>query len=339
MATRSLLVSCMIAALVGACGSNDVQPLPFGTGPEGGSSGGGASAGGGTGPGGGANPVTPTAVGGQYALNFGDVSFQVDPAVGARITTLALAGNNLLTGTAVNATNWGSTFWTSPQSAWKPSNWPPPAAIDNLPYPGGPNGTHLILNGQVSPEMGISVSKDFSADANSGWITLTYTIQNPSGADFNGAPWQVTRLLPGAVVFFPSGASMTPGPLAASISTSLGLTWVNTGVNPASAGKAYGDGAEGWIGCATQSGVLFLQKFEDVAPADQAPSPEGEIEVYSGAGLGYFELEVQGPYRPTIPAGGSRAWTVSWRVVRLPAGLSPAVGNQGLVDFARQQLL
>src|SRR5262249_30269718 len=73
-------------------------------------------------------PVMPVQRNGRWALDFGDLSFEVDPQIGGRVTTFALASVNLLTGPDVNPDNWGSSFWTSPQSVW---NWPPPPQIDN----------------------------------------------------------------------------------------------------------------------------------------------------------------------------------------------------------------
>jgi hypothetical protein len=313
-------------------------------GAQGGNTGsGGGSSTGATGTGGGANGgaenlVTPTQAGSQYALSVGEVTLQVDPTVGARITTLSIGGNNLLTSSSVNPTNWGSTFWTSPQNGqngWKPSGlWPPPAQIDTSAYTGGISGNHVVLDGAVYAPMGVSASKDFSADASTGWITITYTIHATAANTM--APWQVTRLFPGGLVFFPTGtAAMTactaPG---LTLSNAVGMTWFDSATLPTSAGKMCGDGTGGWIGY-VKDGILFLQKFTDVPTSAQAPG-EGEIELYAGQNLGYFELEVQGPYTQ-LAAGASLPWTVKWRVVRVPSSVTVGVGSQTLVDFAVQQ--
>jgi hypothetical protein len=332
---RSLLLGSVVALLASACGSDDAQPLINTDAQGGGSSGRGTSTGataGTDGAGGGAqNPVVPTQAGSQYALSFGEVTLQVDPAVGARVTTLSIGGTNLLTGSSVNPTNWGSTFWTSPQSAWRPSNWPPVPEIDNQAYTGRIDGNHVVLDGPTNATMGVSASKDFSADAATGWITITYTIHSTAANTM--APWQVTRLFPGGLVFFPSGtADMTPGPLT--LTKSGSTTWFDSATLPTTAGKAYGDGSGGWIGY-VNGGILFLQKFTDVQTTAQAPG-EGEIEIYAGQGLGYFELELQGPYT-SLAAGDSLPWTVKWRVVRVPSSVTVAVGSQTLVDFAQQQ--
>jgi hypothetical protein len=53
--------------------------------------------------------------------------------------------------------------------------------------------------------------------------------------------------------------------------------------------------------------------------------------------VGYFELELQGRCT-SLAAGDSLPWTVKWRVVRVPASVTVAVGSQTLVDFVQQQL-
>jgi hypothetical protein len=80
-----------------------------------------------------AQPVTPMATGDAYSFAFAAVSFTVNAETGARVTSLSVGGTELLAGAAINATNYGSTFWTSPQSAW---GWPPPAPSTSSPYAG-----------------------------------------------------------------------------------------------------------------------------------------------------------------------------------------------------------
>ena len=51
---------------------------------------------------------------------------------------------------------------------------------------------------------------------------------------------------------------------------------------------------------------------------------------------GFLELEVQGPYT-SIPAGGSLAWTIAWRIVKIPTSVTVSAGSTTLADFAKQQ--
>src|SRR5262245_53569577 len=106
-------------------------------------------------------PVLPLLRDGRYLLELADVGLEVDPAVGGRITALRLGGRNLLTGPDVDPGNYGSTFWTSPQSAW---SWPPVAEIDSAPYAAAPDGPMLVMRGPASPLLGVAIEKRVSAD-------------------------------------------------------------------------------------------------------------------------------------------------------------------------------
>src|SRR6476659_4809949 len=102
---------------------------------------------------------------GRHILDMGDVALEIDPTVGARVTGLLVEGRNLLTGPDVDPGNHGSTFWTSPQSAW---GWPPVPEIDSAPFQPslegedhvGP-GTTLVLRGPPSPRLGVAVEERF----------------------------------------------------------------------------------------------------------------------------------------------------------------------------------
>jgi hypothetical protein len=296
---------------------------------------GGGGAGGGTGTGGAAgsaaSPVTPTKVSSKYQLTFGDVIFEVDPQVGARVSKLSLAGTDLVMTTATDNTTWGSVFWTSPRSSWTPKDWPPPVAIDNAAYTGGITDNALVFNGPTDSSMGLGITKDYRADATSGWITITYTI-NATKA-FQTGPWEDTRVPRGGIVFFPAGTSLTKGPLT--MTTTAGINWFDDASKSASSSdgsKAMADASGGWAAYAF-GGVLFLKKYTD-QPAAALAKTEGEVDIYPGSG--FLEFEVLGPFT-SIPAGGNLPWTIQWRVVKIPSSVTVSVGSTTLVDFAKQQ--
>jgi hypothetical protein len=292
----------------------------------------GGSAGGGGGTGGSvASPVTPTKTGNRYKFAFGDVVLEVDAAAGARVATLSLGGTNLIVPSGTDPTTWGSVFWTSPRSDWTPQTWPPPVMIDSAMYSGGISGTHVVLNGPADTSIGVSMSKDYAADAGSGWIKIGYTI-NATKA-IRAAPWEVSRVPRGGIVLFPA-ATVTRGPLT--ITNSSGIVWFDDAAMTATSpngDKLYADGNGGWTAYVL-GGNLFLKKFTD-QPASAQPTGEGEVDVYPGAG--FLEFEVQGPYTQ-IPASGTLPWSIEWKVVKVPSSVSVAVGSAALVDFVRQQL-
>jgi hypothetical protein len=262
------------------------------------------------------------------------VVFEVDPKVGARVATLSLSGANMIAtiaATDTDNTTWGGVFWTSPQKAWD-SNWPPPAALDSNPYTGGPTtDNHLVLDSGTYTALGVSVSKDFSADAGTSWITIVYTIK--ASKALQAAPWENCRVPRGGLAFFPAGASLAKGPLT--MTQSASMVWFDdaskTATSPSGA-KAIADGSGGWSAYAL-NGNLFLRKFTNTAASAQAPG-EGQDEIYPGSG--FLELEVQGPYT-SIPAGGSLVWTIAWRIVKIPTSVTVSAGSTTLADFAKQQ--
>jgi hypothetical protein len=297
---------------------------------------GGAGSGGTTGTGGAtSSPVVPLPVSssGRDSFAFGDVVFEVDPKVGARVATLSLGGVNMIAtiaATDTDNTTWGGVFWTSPQKAWD-SNWPPPAALDSNPYTGGISGTHIVRDSASYAALGVSVSKDFSADAGTGWITIVYTIKASKAVQ--AAPWENCRVPRGGLAFFPAGTSLTKGPLT--MTESASIDWFDDASKSAtstSGAKAIADGSGGWAAYAL-NGNLFLRKFTNTPASAQAPG-EGQDEIYPGAG--FLELEVQGPYT-SIPAGGSLSWTIAWRIVKIPTSVTVSAGSTTLADFAKQQ--
>jgi len=315
-------------------GGNGTGGAATGGAATGGSGGGGVGTGGATSTGGGtSSAVVPTTVSssGRDRFAFGDVVFEVDPKVGARVATLSLGGANMIaTISGTDNTTWGGVFWTSPQSAWD-SNWPPPAALDSNAYTGGISGNHLVLDSASYAALGVSVSKDFSADSATGWITIAYPIKATKAV--KAAPWENCRVPRGGLAFFPAGTSLTKGPLT--MTETASIDWFDDAAKTATSAsgeKAIADGSGGWMAYAL-GGNLFLRKFTNTPASAQAPA-EGQDEIYPGSG--FLELEVQGPYT-SIPAGGTLSWTVAWRIVNIPSTVTVSAGSPTLADFANQQ--
>ena len=287
----------------------------------------------------------------DYQLTLGSVVIDINPQAGARVSKLAYATTDIIkpyTCASYDATvacnSSGSTFWTSPQSAWDGvvggSNvWPPVAATDGNPYTAAITGTHLVLTGSADTTLGASVTKDISADAASGWITLTYTITATKAIQV--APWQISRVARGGIIFFPLaslvGNSTPPWTLAPSGTTE----WIDdtnqTTVVSSNGSKVIADGgASGqsstWLAYAL-GGNLFLIKYPNVASTGAAPS-EADTEIYPGSG--FIELEVQGTYA-SLATNATSTWTVQWRVVPIPSTVTVAAGSSTLLTFAQTQ--
>jgi hypothetical protein len=282
-----------------------------------------------------AGPVKPVMRDAQWALDACDVTLEVDPMKGGRITLFKLgAGDNLVTGPAVNPTYWGSTLWTSPESQWAQ---PPPTPIDSDPYTAAATDTTLTLTGMPYAMLGVSVTKTFSADAKLGAFHIEYKLNNTKGTAIQMAPWEVTRVLPKGLTFFPTGPTMSLSAGATLPTTNMGgVTWFNYDMNAITAdSKLYADAAEGWSAHAVD-GLVFIKSFGDLMAAQIAPK-EGDVELYTNKLHTYIEMEDQGPYG-TIAPGASVSWTVTWFLKKLPAGVDAAAPNDALAKFVRDTI-
>lgn len=283
-----------------------------------------------------AAPVPPQASGSNYVFAFPSEGprLEVDPASGARISSLKLGTGEFL---FINRsqTNWGSTLWTAPQSAW---NWPPPQAYDGTAYTGGAQGNLLVLAGPKDQASGFSFTKRISADDGDTSITLAFTLKNGGTAARQAAFWQVTRVLPGGITFFPKGPGPARGDLVSQVKESGGWMWLDyaTATIPGGTPKYFGDGAGGWMAHIDPSGLMLLETFPDIAAAEAAPG-EAEIEIYTDPGKQYMEIEHQGAYA-SIAAGDSAAWTTRWYLRKLPAGVARKAGDPTLIAWVESLL-
>jgi Domain of unknown function (DUF4380) len=277
----------------------------------------------------GCNAALPSPNGADM-VRSGDVSLTVDPGVGGRVVSLSMGGQNWLTGPDADRTNYGSTFWTSPQSDW---NWPPPPEIDNLAYAASIDAGAVTLQGAGSPLLGVAVAKAFAPGATGGSVSLRYSIENRAAAQRSFAPWEVTRVRPAGLFFFPTGQSAHSAAGSAPLPTQQvgGVTWYDAATAPPGVNvKYFADGSRGWFAQAN-GGLLFVKKFPDVPPAAQAPG-EAEIELYVNGDGAYVEMETQGAYQAIAP-GASLDWSVRWFLVPIPAGVDASLGSPALVAF------
>lgn len=283
----------------------------------------------------------PVLRGDKCVLEFADLYFEVTPAVAGRITSLCLGGLEVLSPASVHATNYGSTFWTSPQCDW---SWPPPTEIDSAAYLANADQISCTLVGppvhaENKPLIdGLRVSKTFTADLERHAISAAYTITNESHAEKRVAPWEITRVPGGGLTFYgadsaPSASAMFPlSPAVAG----AGAYWFQHSPSMGET-KLLSDG-KGWIAHLTRDDVLLIKAFSGV-PAGRAAPGEAEIEIYSAPAVrgGYVEVENQGPLADLAPSA-SMTWTVHWYVRKLPAGIMATLGNADLVTFVTRTI-
>ena len=268
---------------------------------------------------------------GNYQLAAAPLHFEVAPA-GARIVDVHLAdGANLLTGPSTDPVDFGSTFWTSPQSLWL---WPPPDSFDTAPFTVSGSDASLSFTGPVNADFGMQIAKRFTA-AGGGSVHVEYRITAASG-DGMYAPWEITRVGPGGLTFYPTGADepRAGGGFALPPTTSgAGCTWYqHPGSAPGADQKLLADGAGGWLAHVTGQLVL-IKKFADV-PLGMAAPHEAEIEIFVDGRGRYVEVEEQGAYQP-VQAGQTLSWPVTWIVGALPPGLVASAGSEDLVAYVQ----
>jgi len=265
-----------------------------------------------------------------FVLTMDDVRLEVDAARGGRVTALRLGERNLLSGAEVDPINYGSTLWTSPQSAW---GWPPVEEIDSAPYAGALEGEAIVLRGPPSALLGVSIEKRITADRGRGAFVLEYRVTSHADGPVRVAPWEVTRVQPNGLTFFATGAgTFAPSDLPAH--EAGGITWVHHDAAViAGHQKLYADAGEGWIAHA-DGDALFVKTFDLAPRAAHAPG-EAQVEIYASSLHRYVEVEQQGACEALAP-GGALEWRVEWRVRRLPEAVPREVGSPALARFARE---
>ena len=317
--------------------------------PGGGGAGGSTGATAGSG-GGDSGLVEPIERGGKYVLEFGTTFFEVDPQVGGRVTQYSLDGANILAGESItqNATNWGSTFWPAPQREWDPTtggdqdDWPPIDWIDSGAYTGALEGETIVLTSAAPPSSTslakLSLVKRYSADVTAGAIDIEFILTNEAAVAASWAPWQVSRVAPDGLSFFPTGTSVVDDTLATMDID--GITWFqhdsNETYQPAPGHSHVADVGDPWV-AHTDGNLVFVKTFPSITPAQFAPGI-GEVKLYAAATSsgedGYEEVEILGPYTPLDP-GASLTWSVRWYLRPLPDGASATAGNVELSSFVQ----
>lgn len=260
------------------------------------------------------------------------------PEHGGRVEKLTFAGRQLLSGPDANPDNWGATYWTSPQADW---GWPPVAEVDSAPYAAstGPGQLSLIGPPARIGERHFRIEKRFSACPHEG-IDTEYRIVNLGDAPFAMASWEISRVPPLGLTFFPTGASMlTPIFPHAEL-----LLEVEDGVSfhdhaafvPGLSRKVHADGQDGFLAHIVtghgQEDLLLLKLFVDSTPDRQAPG-EGEVEIFANFDGRYVEVEVQGTYDTIAPAQVS---SLRVRTVVLPVPPGLRADRPALVRWTRE---
>ncbi len=269
---------------------------------------------------------------GDYVLTSGKLKMTVNPRAGARIVSLKLGGYEFLTGREVMEGNYGSTLWPSPQSLW---GWPPPPVLDSDPCSASASGDTATFVSWKDARTGLQVIKRFSAGKN-GRMDLSYTMINVTDSSMKVAPWEITRVHKGGLLFFPVGGnplgrkSFDPAP----VKVIDGIAWYKDSVRrPDENLLTTANGTEGWAAYVIDE-RLFVKRFRNV-PRDSVAPGEGEIAFYVSKEADYVEFEIQGTYQ-NIDPGAQSQWNVEWMAAEIPGKIAVHAGSPDLVEFVRR---
>jgi len=256
---------------------------------------------------------------GRYSISVGDVTLTVDAARGGKVVSYKYQDQEILSTTRM-PNSFGSTFWTSPQKEW---NWPPVPEFDTKPFKAEVKDGVLVLTGEKSARFGYRIRKEFSADKKDNAIVIKYTIINESGETRQVAPWEISRVPNGGVVFFEAKEATPANNMKGLPFTyEYGAAWYVMDEDRENR-KINADGT-GWLAFCDK-GLMFVKKFENIKAEEAAPA-EAEIQIYANPGKTFVEIEEQGAYT-TLNAGESVDWTARWYLVPndLPAEPSKAL--------------
>lgn len=243
----------------------------------------------------------------KYSITSGDVTLTVDAARGGKILSFRLGDAEILNqGRFPNS--FGSTFWTSPQSEW---NWPPVAEYDTKPFEATVTDGALMLEGQKSERFGYRIRKRIAADPRDGAFVITYTIVNESGETRQVAPWEISRVANGGLLFF-EAKSVEPANNMAGLPFTFEKKAAWYVMDEARENRKINADGTGWLAFANGK-LLFVKKFQNLKAGQAAPA-EAEIQIYANPGKTFVEVEEQGPYT-TLQDGESVDWTVRWYLV------------------------
>lgn len=278
--------------------------------------------------------VPPQQVGSVYVFAFpnGGPRLEVAPGTGARLSSLTYSGSEFLYLDKTQP-NWGSTLWSAPQSAW---SWPPPHATDAAGYTAVLRGDTLALESPKDNQLGLVFTKRILARDADTCFLQSYGIRNAGTAPIKVAPWQVTRVPPGGLSFFPKGPGGGRGSLASQVKEISGWMWydMDAAVLPGGVAKYFADGSGGWMAHLDRGGLMLLEAFPDIEASQAAPD-EAEVEIYADPAKKYEEVEHQGAY-VTLAPGESLAWTTRWYLRRIPPAAKKAAGDAALIAFATE---
>lgn len=270
---------------------------------------------------------------GRISVQDEELSFIIDPDLGARIVSAKIKDQELLLQERKGLLNWGSTFWFAPQSLW---NWPPPEAIHRGNYQWEIRRDKLILQSGIDPDFGFRVTKEFRLDSENSGLEITYRMKNEGDSARQLGPWEVTVVpADGLTVFFALGEEPAETNSNLPFEDTGGIGWFRYEHEKMDEWhKSFNNAQEGWIAAIDQHRNIFIKSF-DVIPPDQIAPKQGNVEVYVSKEFKYIELENHGAFKLLQP-GESADYLVKWHIHPLPDSISIEKPTPALLQFVRE---
>lgn len=269
-----------------------------------------------------------------YTITQGQTQLEINANIAGRVSSLKVDGMEMLfTADKTNNGVWGSVFWSSPQTEW---SWPPIEILDSAPYDVSLADDRIVFTSKVDPQTGYQFIKSYGVDAEKKCVSIVYSIYNHSNIEKNIAGWEVTRLRPAGMTFFPQGDTESNSGIFYPLAVEhLGdITWAK--YQPENLlqnhHKLMTDGKEGWIAY-TNAGKLLVKEFADV-PVELMVAGEGEIELFANVEKTFWEVDQQSAMTKLAP-GEHLNWEVRWYTRTLPANLPAVLGSEDLVSYVR----
>jgi hypothetical protein len=279
---------------------------------------------------------------GTWVISVGSTQMKINPDHGARIISYTHDGKEILhmEPTPGLEDMVGSTCWISPQALW---GWPPPYDADQGKYETQLEGDKLILTGPVDTTRGndpfpFQIVKTFQACPEDFSITIHYQIFNRDTMVRSFAAWEVMRVPPSGLTFFPTDGPVF-GNMAPAFELIDGIAWWDFDNNRDHVKKAYADGKDGWMAYVTKDRILHVKQFEDTPsyfPLDENGIPlQMEMEFWANEERRYLELEKQGEYKEILP-GEYAELTMKCIALELPDSIKPKSGNDNMTNFVKR---
>ena len=254
--------------------------------------------------------------GNKYSLSIGHTTLTVDASKGGKIVSFKHNDIEILSQTKM-PNSFGSTFWTSPQSEW---NWPPVPEYDMKPFKAEVKGDALSLIGDKSKRFGYRILKEFTTDPAEEAFVITYTIVNESDEMRKVAPWEISRVPNGGILFFDAKEAVPANKMdGLPFKAEKGVLWYT--LDDAQTHRKINADGKGWLAF-YDKGLLFVKKFQDLKPEEPAPA-EAEIQIYANPGKTFVEIEEQGAYT-TLQPGEKLSWSVRWYLRPFDSQIKPS---------------